>query len=200
MKLYYHPGACSLTQHIILHETGLPHELESVDLKNKTTGSGKDFLTINSKGYVPALALDNGKMLTEGVVISQYLADLKPESGLLPVQGEARYEVLEWMSFISTELHKTLAALFNPAVEGEWKKAIVAQLSRRLHWLAKEIEGKTTLTGKSFTIADAYLFTVLNWSRFVDFSLDEWPTVQRYFAGIAERPAVQAALKAEGLI
>lgn len=200
MKLYYHPGACSLTQHIILHETGLPHELESVDLKTKTTGSGKNFLAVNGKGYVPALELDNGRVMTEGVVISQYLADLKPESGLLPLQEEARYAVLEWMSFISAELHKPLATLFNPAVKGEWKEAVAAQLTRRLHWLAEEVGNNASLVGGRFTIADAYLFTVLNWSRFVDFSLDEWPAVQRYLAGIAERPAVQAALKAEGLI
>ncbi|MCP1438639.1 glutathione S-transferase [Erwinia persicina] len=200
MKLYYSPGACSLAPHIVLHETGLAHELEAVDLKTKTTRSGKDFRAINSKGYVPALALDNGRVMTEGAVISQYLADLNPESGLLPAQGEARYAVLEWMSFISAELHKTLAALFNPAVKGEWKDAVVAQLTRRLNWLENEIDGKTTLTGDRFTIADAYLFTVLGWSKVVGFSLDDWPAVQRYLANVAERPAVQAALKAEGLI
>ncbi|MEI2265841.1 glutathione transferase GstA [Erwinia sp. CGal63] len=200
MKLYYCPGACSLTQHIILHEAGLPHELESVDLQTKTTSGGKDFFTINSKGYVPALALDNGKILTEGVVISQYLADLKPESNLLPAEGEARYEVLEWMSFISTELHKTLGTLFNPAVKGEWREAVVAQLTRRLEWLAEALGEKTTLNGKHFTIADAYLITVLNWSRFVDFDLGKWPAIQRYMTNLAQRPAVQAALKAEGLI
>ncbi|WP_437614959.1 glutathione transferase GstA [Erwinia sp. V71] len=200
MKLYYCPGACSLAPHIVAEEAGLAVSLTRVDLKTHLTEAGDDFYAINSKGYIPALQLDSGKLLTEGAVISQYLADQKPEAGLLPASGEARYEVLEWMSFISTELHKNMGALFNPALTPEWKAAVTANLNKRLDWLASALGDNSWLNGDRFTIADAYLFTVLGWSGIVGLSLDLWPALQAYRANIAQRPAVIKAMKAEGLI
>jgi len=200
MKLFYKAGACSLTTHIVLHETGLPHTSVAVDLKTKRTAEGDDFLAINSKGYVPALQLDNGHVLTEGAVIAQYLVDLKPESHLLAASGEARYAVLEWMNFISTELHKGIGAFFNPAITPEWKAAATATLTKRLDWLAEALGDNRYLYADHFTIADAYLFNVLSWFRVVDFSLDRWPALQRFAATHAQRPSVIAAMKSEGLM
>ena len=201
MKLFYTPGACSLSPHIVLEEVGATFTLEKVDLKSKKTETGADFVTINSKGYIPALVLDDGSLLTEGTVIAQYVADLKPEAGLIPAAGSVeRYKVLEWLSFISTELHKPMGALFNPAQTADWKQAPVAGLNKRLDWLSSALAGKTWLQGEQFTVADAYLFTVLGWSRVVGFSLDGWPDIQAYAGRVAARPAVQRAMKAEGLI
>lgn len=200
MKLYYTPGACSLAPHIIAEEAGLSVSLTRVDLKTHLTEAGEDFYAINSKGYIPALQLDSGRVMTEGAVISQYLADQKPEAGLLPASGEARYQVLEWMTFISTELHKNMGALFNPAITPEWKAAVTANLNKRLDWLASSLGDNSWLNGDRFTIADAYLFTVLGWSGHVGLSLDQWPALQAYRANIAQRPAVVKAMKAEGLI
>ncbi|MBD8161940.1 glutathione transferase GstA [Erwinia persicina] len=201
MKLFYTPGACSLSPHIVLEEVGATFTLEKVDLKSKKTETGADFVTINSKGYIPALVLDDGSLLTEGTVIAQYVADLKPEAGLIPAAGSVeRYKVLEWLSFISTELHKPMGALFNPAQTADWKQATVAGLNKRLDWLSSALAGKTWLQGEQFTVADAYLFTVLGWSRVVGFSLDGWPDIQAYAGRVAARPAVQRAMKAEGLI
>ena len=185
MKLFYTPGACSLSPHIVLEEVGATFTLEKVDLKTKKTESGSDFVTINSKGYIPALLLDDGSLMTEGTVIAQYVADLKPEAGLIPAAGSAdRYRVLE----------------FNPAQTADWKQATVAGLNKRLDWLSSALAGKTWLQGEQFTVADAYLFTVLGWSRVVGFSLDGWPDLQAYAARVGARPAVQRAMKAEGLI
>ncbi|MEN5018462.1 glutathione transferase GstA [Erwinia sp. Eh17-17] len=201
MKLFYTPGACSLSPHIALEEINATFTLEKVDLKTKKTESGADFTTINSKGYIPALLLDDGSLLTEGTVIAQYVADLKPEAGLIPAAGTAeRYKVLEWLSFISTELHKPVGSMFNPAQSADWKQATVATLNKRLDWLSSALAGKTWLQGEQFTIADGYLFTVLGWTKVVGFSLDAWPDLQAYAGRVAARPAVQRALKAEGLI
>lgn len=201
MKLFYTPGACSLSPHIALEEVGATFTLEKVDLKTKKTESGADFTTINSKGYIPALQLDDGSLLTEGTVIAQYVADLKPEAGLIPAAGSAeRYKVLEWLSFISTELHKPMGSLFNPAQTPDWKQASVATLNKRLDWLSSALAGKTWLQGEQFTVADGYLFTVLGWSKIVGFSLDSWPELQAFAGRVAARPAVQRSLKAEGLI
>jgi len=200
MKLYYCPGACSLAPHIVAEEAGLSVSLTRVDLKTHLTEAGEDFYAINSKGYIPALQLDSGRVMTEGAVISQYLADQKPEAGLLPASGDARYQVLEWMTFISTELHKNMGALFNPAITPEWKAAVTANLNKRLDWLASALGDNSWLNGDRFTIADAYLFTVLGWSGHVGLSLDSWPALQAYRANIAQRPAVVKAMKAEGLI
>lgn len=200
MKLYYKAGACSLSPHIALREAGLAFELEAVDLQTKLTASGADYTRINGKGYIPALVLDNGKVLTEGSAIVQYIADLNPESGLAPANGsDARYELQSWLSFISSELHKPMASMFNPAQSEDWKNAAKALLSKRLDWLVTELGEAPFLLGGNFTVADGYLFTVLNWSALVGFSLDPWPTLQTYRSRIGARPKVIEALKAEGL-
>lgn len=201
MKLYYKAGACSLSPHIALREAGIAFEMEAVDLQTKRTASGADFTQINGKGYIPALVLDNGKVLTEGAAIVQYIADLKPESGLAPANGsEARYQLQSWLSFISTELHKPMGSLFNPAQSEDWKAAAKALLSKRLNWLVAEMGEREYLLGEHFTVADGYLFTVLGWAGPVGFSLEPWPSLQAYRARIAARPTVIEALKAEGLI
>jgi glutathione S-transferase len=201
MKLYYKAGACSLSPHIALREAGIAFEMEAVDLQSKRTESGADFTEINAKGYVPALLLDNGKVLTEGAAIVQYIADLRPESGLAPANGsEARYQLQSWLSFISTELHKPMGSLFNPAQSEDWKAAAKALLSKRLNWLVTEMGAREYLLGEHFTVADGYLFTVMGWAGMVGFPLEPWPSLQTYRARIAARPKVIEALKAEGLI
>ena len=200
MKLFIKPGACSLSPHIVLEELGLPYETEVVDLARKTTAAGQDFLAINPKGYVPALQLDSGELLTEGPAIVQYLADLAPEKQLAPANGSvARYQLQSWLTFIGTELHKSFSPFFNPKAPQEWKDIARANLERRLAYVAQQLEGKDYLLGNEFTVADAYLFTVLNWSRFIQLDLGAWPALVAYQARVAARPAVQAALKAEGL-
>lgn len=201
MKLYYKAGACSLSPHIALREAGIEFEMEAVDLQTKRTESGANFMQVNGKGYIPALQLDNGKVLTEGAAIVQYIADLKPESGLAPTNGsEARYELQSWLSFISTELHKPMGSLFNPTQSEDWKAAAKTLLSKRLNWLVVEMGEREYLLGEHFTVADGYLFTVLGWAAPVGFSLEPWPSLQAYRARIAARPKVIEALKAEGLI
>ncbi|WP_322980341.1 glutathione transferase GstA [Pseudomonas sp. C11] len=201
MKLYYKAGACSLSPHIALREAGIEFEMEAVDLQTKRTASGADFTQINGKGYIPALVLDNGKVLTEGAAIVQYIADLKPESGLAPANGsEARYELQSLLSYISSELHKPMGSLFNPAQSQDWKAAAQALLSKRLDWLVGELGEREYLLGDRFSVADGYLFTVLGWAGLVGFSLDPWPSLQAYRARIGARPKVVEALKAEGLI
>jgi glutathione S-transferase len=201
MKLYLSSGACSLAPHIALLEAGLPFETEKVDLKAKLTASGADFTTINSKGYVPALALDNGQVLTEGAAVLQYIADQKPEAGLAPAAGTlARYQLQEWLTFISSEIHKPMGSMFNPAQSADWKAAVTATLTKRLDWLTTQLDGKDYLLNNQFSVADAYLFTVLNWANFVGFSMAPWPVVQAFSARVAARPKVVEALKAEGLV
>jgi glutathione S-transferase len=201
MKLYYYPGACSLAAHIVLREAGYDFELDQVDLASKTTASGEDYRQVNAKGYVPALRLDNGEVLTEDAVILQYLADLKPEAGLAPRAGGLEcYRQLEWLTFIATELHKTLGALFNPRITSEAKDMQVALFGRRAAWLSRQLGEGPYLMGEAFSIADAYLFTVLNWCGMLQIDLSPWPNLQDYLARIAARPAVQAAMQAEGLL
>ena len=201
MKLYYSPGACSLSPHIALREAGLTFDMQKVDLNSKEMAGGGDFAAVNAKGYVPALTLDDGQMLTEGPAIVQYIADLKPESGLAPKAGTLeRYRLMEWLNFISSELHKTFAPLFHPEVAAEWRQASRDRIAQRLDIVEKNLQGKDYLMGKQFTVADGYLFTVLNWSKFVGFDLGKWPLVQAYLARVAARPKVQEALKAEGLV
>ena len=200
MKLFYTPGASSLFPHIVLCELGLPHELEKVDLRSHTTADGSDYYATNPKGYVPALRLDDGQLLTEGPAIAQYLADLKPEAGLLPPAGTLeRARVQEWLTFIGTELHKNFSPLFNPAATDDAKEAARANLARRLPIAAQVLEGRPYLTGEAFTVADAYLFTVLTWTRLVDVDLSPWPSLGAYLERIGARPSVQAAMEAEGL-
>jgi glutathione S-transferase len=201
MKLYFSPGACSLSPHIVLREAGLPFELEQVDLGSAKTLAGADYTRINPNGYVPALLLDDGDVLTEGPAIVQYLADRKPESRLAPQAGTLeRYHLMEWLNFISSEIHKSFSPLFNPNAAEAWKNGARELLARRLDTLAKKLEGRPHLMGSLFTVADAYLFTVLRWGGHVGFDLGRWPVLTDYLARIGVRPKVQEALEAEGLI
>lgn len=198
MKLYFAPGACSLSPHIALREADLPFELVKTDLRSKATSDGTDYLKLNPKGYVPALLLDDGSLLTEGPAIVQYVADLAPQKQLAPANGSmARYRLQEWLAFISTELHKAFSPLFDPSTPAEGKQAALDRLSRRLTWLAEQVGDQDYLLGQHFTVADGYLFTVLNWSRFVGLDLSRWPNLVAYVERVRARPAVHAALEAE---
>ncbi len=201
MKLYYSPGACSLSPHIVARELGLPLDLVKVDINQGKLADGSDFSAINSKGYVPVLELDDGQRLSEGPAIVQYLADRKPESGLAPPAGSLeRYRLQEWLNFITSEIHKQFSPLFNPAIPDDWKQAAREALARRFDWLGTQLTGKSYLMGESFTVADAYLFTVLNWSPSTGIDLARWPVLQDYVARVAARPKVQEAMQAEGLL
>ena len=201
MKLYYSPGACSLSPHIVLLEAGLPFTLEKVDFKTKKTAAGIDFLTVNSKGYVPTLQFDDGRVLTEGPAIVQYLADQKPDSGLAPRAGTfERYQLMEILNYITSELHKSYGPLFNPKISADWKASTVSNLDKKLSWLSGRLGNKNYLMGDTFTVADAYLFTVLSWSAHVAIDLTPWPVLTAYQSRVAQRPKVQQALKEEGLL
>jgi glutathione S-transferase len=201
MKLFYTPGACSLSPHIALREAGLPFTLHKVDLGTKKVESEGDYTEVNGKGYVPALQLDNGEVLTEGPAIVQYIADQKPDAGIAPRAGTMeRYKLQEWLNFITSEIHKPMGSMFNPAQTPEWKEAVKANLAKRLDWLSKQLEGKSYLMGDSFSVADGYLFTVLGWAKIVGFDLSRWPVITQYTANIAKRPTVVEAMKAEGLL
>lgn len=180
---------------------GLTFELEKVDLQSKKTESGSDFRSVNPNGYVPLLALDDGQVLTEGPAIVQYLADRAPEARLAPEAGTMeRYRLVEWLNFISTELHKAFAPLFNPKTPEEWKAIVNDLIAARLAYVEKKLDGQAYLMGDNFTVADAYLFTVLSWGKWVGVDIGRWPTLQSYTNRISSRPTVQAALRAEGLI
>jgi glutathione S-transferase len=199
MKLYYTPGACSLAPHIAMRELGIPVELKKVDLKAKQV-DGADYKQVNGKGYVPAIETPAG-VLTEAPVILQYLADQKPDSGLAPKPGDpARYKLQEMLNFITAELHKGMGNFFMPAMNDGWRQAVTDRLGVRLDWLAKQLEGKQYLMGDKFTVADAYLFTILNWAGPSKFDMSKWPTITDYHKRVASRPMVQEALKAEGLV
>lgn len=201
MKLFYSPGACSLAPHIVLHESGLAFEGVLASTKTHQLADGSDYYAINPLGYVPFLVLADGRTLREGQVISQYIADQVPASGLAPAAGTwERYKLQEWLSFISSELHKGFSPLFNPATPEEFKPAVKDRLLQRLTWLDGELAGKDYLTGSTFTVADAYLFTVTNWAGFVGLDIAALANLAAVRARIAARPAVQAAMKAEGLI
>jgi glutathione S-transferase len=201
MKLYYSPGACSLSPHIVLNELGLPHTLEKVDFATKKTSKGVDYSTINSKGAVPTLELDDGRRLTEGPAIVQYLADLKPDSALAPRAGSfERYQLMEILNYITSELHKGFGPLFNPKISADWRAGVLANINNKFDWLADFLKGKIFVMGNTFTVADAYLFTVLGWSGHVGIDLSKWPLLAAYHARIAQRPKVQQALKEEGLL
>ncbi|HYP68692.1 MAG TPA: glutathione transferase GstA [Thiobacillaceae bacterium] len=201
MKLYYSPGACSMAVHIALREAGYEFELDKVDLGAKRTAGGEDYNQVNAKGYVPALRLDDGRVLTEDAVLLQYVADHKPEAGLAPPLGSMeRYRLMEWLNFISSEIHKTLGALFNPKVTPEWRDNQVALFGRRANWLVAQLGNKPYLMGDKFTVADAYLFTVLRWCKLHKVDTSNWPVLNDYSARIAARPAVVAAMQAEGLL
>jgi glutathione S-transferase len=201
MKLYYKPGACSLSPHIVLREAGLAFELDRVDTKAGKTQSGGYFASINPKGYVPSLQLDDGQVLTEGAAIVQYLADRKPEMKLAPAAGTMeRYRLQEWLNFIATEIHKGFSPLFNRKAPDDVRQAQVDRLGTRLDYLAKQLEKQPFLMGKSFTVADAYLFTILNWAKVVNLDLARWPALPAFQDRVGSRPAVRAALEAEGLL
>jgi glutathione S-transferase len=200
MKLYFSPGACSLSPHIVSREAGINVDFEQVDNREKKTKSGQNYWTINPKGQVPVLELDDGQRLTEGPVIVQYLADQKPGSGLVPPVGSIdRYRVLEWLNFTTSELHKTFGPIFRPTTPDEFKKLSKENLGKRYDWLNEKLAGKQYLMGDKFTIADAYMFTVLRWSPRIEVDLAKWPNVKAYVDRVAARPKVQEALKAEGL-
>ena len=201
MKLYFTPGACSLSPHIVLLEAGMEFTLERVDLRTRQTETGSDFLAINPKGYVPALELKDGTVLTEGAAIVQFIADLAPDLQLAPANGTLeRYQLMSWLSFISTEVHKTFSPLFRPTSTEDMKAAARATLSTRLAWVAGQLADRDYLMGARFTVADAYLFTVLSWAAYVQFDLSALPVLAAYLQRVGARPAVQQALRAEGLI
>jgi glutathione S-transferase len=202
MKLYYSPAACSLAPHIALIETGATFTTEKVDTRAKKTETGADFWAINPKGYVPTIVLDDGEVLTEGVVMQQYIADLKPEAKLAPPRGtKERRKLEELMVYLSTEVHKGFSPLFNPATPDEYKTIAKEAIGKRFDLLETQLsDGRPFLTGDQFTIADAYLFTLSNWTKFTGIDLARWPNISAFAGRVAARPSVQQALKAEGLV
>jgi glutathione S-transferase len=201
MKLFYSPGACSLAPHIVLHESGLAFEGVLASTKTHQLADGSDYYAVNPLGYVPFLVLADGRTLREGQVISQYIADQVPATGLAPAAGTwERYKLQEWLSFVSSELHKGFSPLFNPATPDDYKPLVKDRLLQRLTWLDGELAGKDYLMGSTFTVADAYLFTVTNWAAFVKLDIGALANLAAVRARIAARPAVQAAMKAEGLL
>jgi glutathione S-transferase len=201
MKLYYSPGACSLSPHIVARELGLPLELKKVDNKTKTIEGGGDYLKVNARGYVPALELDNGEILTEGPAIVQCLADLKPEAGLAPKAGTfERYRLQEWLNFLTSEVHKQFSPLFKPTTPEDYKPVAKEIIATRFDWLDGQLAGKDYLMGSQFTVADAYLFVLLGWTRPTQIDLARWPNLAAFHKRVGARPKVQEALSAEGLL
>jgi glutathione S-transferase len=198
MKLYYSPGACSLAPHIVARAAGLDLELERVDTRSKKTEHGRDFLTVNPKGYVPALELDDGSVLTEGPVISQYLADLAPRSGLAPAAGTIeRYRTMELLGFINSELHKAYSPLFYPDTPEATRRDRLAHLQRRYTLIDAQLADRPYLTGERFGVADAYLFVITSWAKAVGLDLSSFPNLLAFQSRVAERPEVLAARAAE---
>jgi glutathione S-transferase len=201
MKLYYAPGACSLSPHIVARELGLPIQLQKVNTKDKSMEGGGDFWKVNPRGYVPVLELDDGDKLTEGPAIVQYLADQKPEAGLAPKNGtKERYHLQEWLNFLTSEVHKQFTPLFKPNTPDEYKKIAKENLANRFKWLDEQLAGKDYLTGKQFTVADAYAFVLLGWTKPTQIDLSQWPNLQAFHKRVAARPKVKEAMQAEGLI
>ncbi len=201
MKLYYSPGACSLAPHIVLNELGTDYSLEKVDLADKKTETGANFTDVNTKGYVPTLEVAKDQVLTEVATIVQYLADKAGNTKLLPKFGSMdRYRAMEMLNFVSSELHKGIGGLFNKAMPEDGKKAIIERVEKRLGWVDAQLAGKPYLLGAEFSVADAYAFTVMNWGQWVGIDIKQWPNIAAYMERVGSRPAVQAALKKEGLI
>jgi glutathione S-transferase len=201
MKLYYSPGACSLSPHIALHEAGLPHELVKVDLKAKKLENGDDYLKVNPKGQVPALGLDNGELVTEGPVIVQMIADKASAKNLAPARDSAeRYKLQEWLNFITTELHKNFSPLFQPAIPDEVKTFFKDRIKGKFKYADSKLAGQDYLMGKQFTVADGYLFVMLKWAERTGMDLSEFKNLMAFNDRVAARPNVQAALKMEGLL
>jgi glutathione S-transferase len=201
MKLYYMPGACSLAPHIALREAGLPFDLEKVDGATKKTAGGEDYLAVNPKGAVPAIKLDNGQVLTEGAAIQQYIADQAPGKKLAPAAGTLeRYRLQEQLNYIASEVHKGIGQLFNKAMPDDFKETVKKGLAaKQFPFLEKALAGKDYLMG-DFTVADGYLFTVLNWTKLHNIDLSAFPNITAFMKRVAARPAVQEAMKAEGLL
>lgn len=201
MKLYYSPGVCSLAPHILLRESKLDHTLVKVDASTHRTAGGVDFYTINPKGYVPILELGDGQRLSEGPVIAQFIADSAKRTDLMPAVGTMeRYRVLEWQNYITAELHKSFGPLFNPDVDAAGKAVFSAILMKKFRWVSDQLRGKAYLTGDNFTAADAYLFTVAGWGKYVHLDLSDFEHLQAFLKRVAARPAVQEAMRAEGLL
>lgn len=202
MKLYYAPGVCSLSPHIVLHEAGADFDIEKVDIATRRTETGDDFAAVNPKGYVPALVLDSGDVITEGTAIIQYIADHFPTANLAPDYGTlARTRLQEQLNFIASEVHKAFYPLFNPAASEDARTAARVTIARRLDYIENLLsDGGPYLLGGAFSVADAYLFTVASWTGPTGISLERWPSLTAYLERIAERPAVRAAMQAEGLI
>jgi glutathione S-transferase len=200
MKLYYSPGACSLAAHIALQESGLRYDVERVDLRTHKTAGGADFFAINPKGYVPVLELDDGTRLTEAGVVLLYIADRNPGT-LAPAFGSmARYRLMEWVSFIATEIHKGLSPLWKPGTPEAYKASVVAAVGARFDYIVDRLGSQPYLTGDSFTVADAYLFAIVNWHNFLPFDIDRWPALQQFQARVASRPHVKKVLESEQLL
>ncbi len=199
MKLYYSPGACSMSPHIVLREIGKKFELESVDLGTKTTASGKDYTKINPKGYVPALEIKPGEVLTEGAAIVQYLADKAKATKLLPKAGMARYRAVEMLNYIAAEVHKSMGALFAKGISEDVRKATLERISKRLEHLDGILAKSKFLLGKSFSVADAYAFTIFSWGPHLKVDMSPYKNIAAFMERVGKRPAVQAVLKAEGL-
>lgn len=201
LKLYFSPGACSLAPHIVLREIGADFTLAKVDTGTHRTADGQDFYALNPKGQVPLLELPDGSRLTEGPVIAQYIADGANASALMPPAGSiARYRVMEWQNYITAELHKSFTPLFHAGLDATAKKTLGAILSKKLAWVDAQLAGRSYLTGEVFTAADAYLFVVVGWARHVQLDIGGLKALDAFMARVAARPAVQAAMKAEGLI
>jgi glutathione S-transferase len=201
MKLFFSPGACSLAPHIVLKEAQQSFKLEKVDTGTHTTEDGADYYAINPKGAVPVLELESGERLTEGPIIAQYIADKAGRTDLLPVAGSmSRYRVMEWQNYITSELHKTFTPLFNPNLDSSAKKILAGVLRKKYEWVNTQLQSNDYLLGKSFTVADAYLFAVTGWAKYVSLDLADLKHLQDFLARVAGRPAVREALKAEGLL
>ena len=201
MKLYYSPGACSLAPHIVLREAGQAFTLRKVDTAKHVTAVGEDYYTINPKGMVPILELDDGSRLSEGPVIAQFIADRAGASTLMPPAGSIeRYRVMEWQNYITSELHKSFTPLFNPELDAAAKQTLSTVLRKKLEWVDGQLSGQDFLTGNAFTAADAYLFTVAGWGKYAGVDIGGLANLSAYLDRVAARPAVQAALKAEGLL
>jgi len=198
MRLYIMPGACSLASNIALREAGVPFDLVKVSHRNHQTSDGSDFNQINTKGYVPALQLDNGELLTENAALLAYIGDLKPEAKLAPAVGTMeRYRLTEWLAYINSEVHKAFSPLFMPNATEDMKQYARGNLAKRVGWLSQALGSKPYLLGDQFSVADAYLFTVLSWSPHVGFDLSPWPNLQAFQERVAARPHVVEALAAE---
>ncbi len=201
MKLYYSPGACSLSPHIVARELGIPVDLKKVNTKDKTIEGGGDYRKVNPRGYVPALELDDGQILTEGPAVVQYLADRKPEAGLAPKNGTLeRYRLQEWLNFLTSEIHKQFSPLFKPNTPAEYKTIVKEGLAARFDWLDQQLASRDYLLGKQFSVADAYAFVLLGWTKPMQIDLAQWPNLAAFHQRVGARPKVQEALQAEGLL